>query len=101
VEAANADSALDLLDVVEDLSAILSDVIMPGDVDGTELARKAAENHPGVAVVLMSGNLDEGDHLKKAPLNTPLLRKPFSNLELSEALSGKPRPGKKMPEAAK
>ena len=88
LEAENAESALDLLEVVEDLTAVVSDVIMPGKHDGTALANIVAEKYPDISVVLMSGNLDRADHLKKAPCDTPLLRKPFSNSDLAAALAG-------------
>ena len=88
IEAETADSALELLEVLEDVHTVVSDVIMPGEYDGTQLANIVSEKYPKISVVLMSGNLDKADHLKKAPCDTPLLRKPFSNSELSAALSG-------------
>lgn len=88
IEADNAESACKLLGVLEDLDAILTDVIMPGKMDGCQLAGYVKENYPGIPIVLMSGNLDKGDHLKNAEDSIPLLRKPFSDAELSTALIG-------------
>lgn len=88
LEADNADNAIELLDVVQDVRAVLSDVIMPGQMDGTDLMCAVHEKHPHLTVVLMSGNQDQTEHLKAAQKETTLLRKPFSNAELSNALSG-------------
>lgn len=88
LEADNADTAIELLDVVQDVCAVLSDVIMPGQMDGTDLMCAVHEKHPDLTVVLMSGNQDRAEHLKAAQRATTLLRKPFSNAELSNALSG-------------
>ena len=87
IEADNAADAIDLLDVVKDVFAVVTDVIMPGKMDGIDLMKAVQQEHPQVAVVLMSGNQDVADHLKLVNNRTTLLRKPFSNAELSDALA--------------
>ncbi|PWC39859.1 histidine kinase [Azospirillum sp. TSO35-2] len=54
-EAANANEALVVLDGPEPLDLLLSDVVMPPGMDGTELARQAARMRPGLPVLLASG----------------------------------------------
>lgn len=87
LEADNAANAIELLEIVEDVMAVVSDVIMPGEMNGTDLMCKIHQNHPELTVVLMSGNQDETEHLIDAKKKTTLLRKPFSNSDLSMALS--------------
>jgi CheY-like chemotaxis protein len=55
-EAANGDEAVDLLTHHgRDISAIFSDIMMPGSVDGLALYEWAARHCPGVPVILTSG----------------------------------------------
>ncbi|MFS2014561.1 response regulator [Azospirillum sp. CT11-132] len=55
IAAANANEALVVLDGPEPLDLLLSDVVMPPGMDGTELARHAARMRPGLPVLLASG----------------------------------------------
>ncbi|MGR3761688.1 PAS domain-containing protein [Roseobacteraceae bacterium NS-SX3] len=64
---------------------LLTDVVMPGGVDGFQLAQAAAERVPGVPVIYMSGytgfsNAEMGD------VQGPLLQKPCDPLELAEVV---------------
>ena len=56
----------------------LVDVVMPGSIDGIELARRIREIDPTVKVLLMSGYSDQV--VKRDAL--PLIRKPFLPSEL-------------------
>jgi DNA-binding NtrC family response regulator len=53
--AGNAADALDLLGNGERVDAVFSDVVMPGDVDGVQLAGIVRRRHPHLAVVLATG----------------------------------------------
>jgi CheY-like chemotaxis protein len=56
------------------VSAIVSDVAMPGQVNGFELARRVREEFPRTGVVLVSGVIEPTDeHL---PLGVRFLTKP-------------------------
>ncbi len=56
LEAANADEALVLLRTRPDVQAIVTDVEMPnGSINGFELARRARERLPGLAILIVSG----------------------------------------------
>jgi len=64
-----------------DFDLLLIDVIMPGPVDGSQLARKVRLMKPGLPVLLVSGypkNMGESDF--------PLLRKPYNLTELGRAI---------------
>jgi CheY-like chemotaxis protein len=54
VEADQAAAALDVL-AAEDIDLLLSDVVMPGEIDGFDLARLALTQRPALRVVLTSG----------------------------------------------
>jgi PAS domain S-box-containing protein len=66
---------------------LLSDVVMPGRINGVELAERAREMLPDLKIVLTSGYAGEAvdETLVKAPW--PFLRKPYSQEELAEVLS--------------
>ncbi len=82
IEAENGVEALDMLLRVPDLGALVSDIAMPGGVDGREVAREALARGDIPKVVLMSGFAPETGQ----PLPVPLLAKPFTKAELAAAL---------------
>ena len=47
--------ALRLIAAGQDFDVVLSDVVMPGDMDGLQLAHELRANHPALPVVLISG----------------------------------------------
>jgi CheY-like chemotaxis protein len=55
LEASNADDALDLLQGHR-VRVLLSDIRMPGRMDGVELARAIRAQHPEIKIVLASGS---------------------------------------------
>jgi CheY-like chemotaxis protein len=65
---------------------VLSDVVMPGAINGLDLARRASEMRPGLKIVLSSGYAGEtlDDTLAGEPW--PFLRKPYSQQDLAEVL---------------
>jgi len=96
-ECQTAPGALDALEVLErteePVDILVTDVSM-APIDGVELARRARELHPRIAVLVVSGfagNLDlDPDELP----GVVALSKPFSRAEISEkvqeALRGRP-----------
>jgi DNA-binding NtrC family response regulator len=58
IEAANAADALGVLASGEPVDIVFSDMAMPGPIDGATLARWIHEHHPGIPVLLTSGNDD-------------------------------------------
>lgn len=57
IEAANAHEALEVLRHAQDVKLVISDVRMPGSIDGVELARRVRSEFPAVKVMLTSGHL--------------------------------------------
>jgi signal transduction histidine kinase len=63
---------------------VMSDVMMPGSMDGIGLARWLAEHHPGLPVVLCSGYMLEPDRLHS--LRVEFVRKPYRVADLVGAV---------------
>jgi CheY-like chemotaxis protein len=55
LQAESADEALRLLKERSDIRAVVTDIEMPGSINGLEMARRIVEEMPGVAVLLTSG----------------------------------------------
>lgn len=52
----NADNGLDWINANPgQLALLLTDVLMPGEIDGLDLARKVAERSPDIPIIIMSG----------------------------------------------
>ncbi|MEO6276502.1 ATP-binding protein [Roseateles sp.] len=82
MRAANADAALRLLDAGAGIDIVLSDIVMPGPLDGIGLARRLRELRPELPVVLISGFTNR----PMAEGEFTVLRKPCAPAELLAAL---------------
>ena len=86
VEASGGEAALELLDQVAEIGILLSDVVMPGPVNGFDLAQAAKSKRPDLSVLLMSAYRDvDADPDAERP-RVPVLRKPFEKAELDRLL---------------
>jgi DNA-binding NtrC family response regulator len=63
IEAVNADEALAILESRSDISLLLTDVQMPGSLDGLKLAHAVHKRWPSIKIILVSGqvNLSNAD----------------------------------------
>jgi signal transduction histidine kinase/CheY-like chemotaxis protein len=66
------------------IEAVLSDMVMPGEMDGLDLARRLRERRDNVPVVLMTGYSAAAG--AAAAEGFPVLRKPFKMAALAECL---------------
>jgi CheY-like chemotaxis protein len=82
VEAETGDTAAQLLKTNKDVSLVLSDVRMPGELSGIDLARLIHREQPEVQVLLTTGYFDGEDNLED--LN--LLYKPYRAIDLAEKI---------------
>ncbi len=57
-EATTGEEALSLLEGGTTADLVITDMVMPGKVQGTELVESLAANRPGMPVILMSGHFD-------------------------------------------
>ena len=82
-EASGAIEALDRLDGGFEADVVVTDYMMPG-MDGGALARKVAETHPEVALLLITGYTGPTNDV----MHLPRLPKPFGQSEIAAALAG-------------
>lgn len=85
VEAGNAQEALDIFNSGADIDLLLSDVKMPGVMDGRDLARHVRENWPATKVILTSGYSDELLDADDSVLGA-VLAKPYRPLSVLAAV---------------
>jgi two-component system, response regulator PdtaR len=61
VEASDGTEAVETLIARQDVKIVISDVRMPGPIDGVELCRRVRSGYPGIKVVLSSGEPNAAD----------------------------------------
>jgi PAS domain S-box-containing protein len=81
--ASDVDSALSEI-AANGVDLVLSDIVMPGKMDGLALARTLKQKHPGLPILLATGYSEAA---RNAAAEFPILRKPYQIHELNEALS--------------
>ena len=84
VEAQDADEAFELLKARPEIDAVLTDVNMPGSIDGFEFARLVRQGWPEVGVLVISGKAGPGPG--DLPPNATFLHKPVRPNKLIAAL---------------
>jgi DNA-binding NtrC family response regulator len=66
---------------------LVSDVVMPGSMNGVDLAHQAVAQRPHLKVLLTSGFAGESLDESLSRGAWPFLRKPFLSTELADALA--------------
>lgn len=90
--AENGVKALDIVESRSDIDLIFSDVVMPGELDGYQLAAKANIRRPSIKILLTSGFTKPAqkpvtnDPVFLSKLTKNLLGKPYTKTELAKAL---------------
>jgi PAS domain S-box-containing protein len=79
----DAESALQMLTQNGSFELLLSDVIMPGSMDGIALARVATQQQPNLKVLLVTGYAQLND---KEDVEFPVLSKPYRHADLARKL---------------
>ena len=79
LEAADAAEALALLKTDKDIALVVTDVQMPGEIDGVDLTRVIKATWSRIPVVIVSGHLPA----EKAKEADRFLRKPVSGREIA------------------
>jgi CheY-like chemotaxis protein len=85
VEARSGERALECLET-RDVTVVLTDIAMPGGIDGLELAHRIMSANPSRPVVLMSGYDRVFPQLAALAAKLPLLQKPFSADQLGRQI---------------
>jgi PAS domain S-box-containing protein len=84
VSASDGAQALDILRRVADFSLLFTDVVMPGGMNGRQLAEEARKLHPGLAVLFTSGYAENAIvHHGRLDPGVHLLNKPYRRLDLA------------------
>lgn len=85
LEAANADAAVAILETRDDIRVVVTDVQMPGSMDGVKLAKAVRDRWPPILIIVVSGHhkLQSGE----LPDDVIFLSKPYSARQMHQALS--------------
>lgn len=86
-EAADADEALEVLNARPRVMLLFTDVNMPGELDGLQLAEKASKLRPDLEVIVTSGARRFRD--EDLPDHGTFLPKPYRPTDLAALVSAK------------
>ncbi|MFA7305068.1 MAG: response regulator [Hyphomicrobium sp.] len=74
IEASNADEALNVLNTTPDIALVVTDIRMPGRMDGVGLANWVRRHAPLIKIAIVSANVEIGmDRAFDAVLSKPVL----------------------------
>jgi two-component system, response regulator PdtaR len=76
IEAANADEAILLLEARADIGVIVTDIDMPGTMDGLKLSHAVRHRWPPIKIIIVSGKTPFND--ADLPPETRFFSKPYS-----------------------
>jgi signal transduction histidine kinase len=89
LEAANGKDALAILREHPEVELLFTDVVMPGGLNGRELAHEARKLYPALKVLFCSGYAESAIlHLGLLDEDVQLLNKPYSRLQLARRIRG-------------
>ena len=86
LEAADGVEALALLENIDDIAVLLTDTVMPGGLNGHELAQRARLLRPSLPILLLTGYTRAAVEADATLAAIPVLRKPFDPPALVAAL---------------
>ncbi|QIP09436.1 HWE histidine kinase domain-containing protein [Bradyrhizobium symbiodeficiens] len=86
VEAVNADEAISVLESRSDISLLLTDIQMPGSIDGLKLAHAVCERWPSIKIILVSGQVKPSE--EERPANSRFFGKPLGVEQMITELQG-------------
>ncbi|HEV7436877.1 MAG TPA: PAS domain S-box protein [Pseudorhizobium sp.] len=85
--AKDAESALSIIESGIPIDLLFTDVVMPGPLRSSELARKARQRFPGISVLFTSGYAENAIvHEGRLDVGVKLLSKPYSREELARKI---------------
>jgi PAS domain S-box-containing protein len=87
IEAEHAQRAVEILASEQPIDLLFTDLVMPGPMDGQQLAKTASKLRPAIKVVLTSGFSEALlDRQGSEAVSAPLLRKPYRREDLARML---------------
>jgi signal transduction histidine kinase/CheY-like chemotaxis protein len=90
IEAPAGDEALAIIEHAAELSVLVSDIVMPGAMDGWRLAELAKRKRPGLRIVLVTGYAEGMDVQGGRHRSFTVVRKPCTKEELATAIETAP-----------
>jgi two-component system NtrC family sensor kinase len=81
--AGGAQAALEIL-AKQDISVVVSDIVMAGPIDGVDLGRRVREKYANLPVILITGYNNRSEEARDEFI---VLRKPFSATDLARAIA--------------
>ena len=76
VEACNADEAIAILKTREDIGIVVTDIEMPGSMDGIKLARAIRDQWPPIELIITSGRYRV--RINQLPPGAQFMPKPYT-----------------------
>src|SRR4051795_7120859 len=86
VEAVNADQAMAILESRSDISLLLTDIQMPGSIDGLKLAHAVHDRWPSIKIILVSGQVKPSE--AERPTDSRFFGKPLAIEQMITELQG-------------
>ena len=84
LEAPDGPAALKTLESNGRIDVLFTDVVLPGGVDGRDIADRARSRQPDINVLYTSGfAIEDGDDEKPELMENSMLRKPYTGAELA------------------
>jgi len=84
---ASGSEAIDLIESPANIDIALTDIVLPGPIDGVDLVKEAMRARPGIGVLCMSAyNPTQTPRKWFTIQNIEFLQKPFSSTQLAQAL---------------
>ena len=86
LKAKDADAAMAVIESGIAIDVLFTDVVMPGKLQSTELARRARQRMPNIAILFTSGYTDHAiQHGGLLDDGAEILNKPYSRDELDRS----------------
>lgn len=82
LEAESGDEALPMLLADRSIRLLLTDIKLPGELDGRELAQRARNERPDLPIIFMTGQPDPGDRATAYDL---FISKPYTLNDICDA----------------
>jgi len=73
LQAVNADEAVAILEARSDIALLLTDIDMPGSMDGVKLAHAVRDRWPPIKIIVVSSRVTE----RHLPTGSRFFRKPY------------------------
>ena len=87
IEATDALEGLICLSRPEPIDLLFSDIVMPGGMNGVQLAEEARRLRPDLKILLTTGYDREALRSQNIDTGIPILKKPYLNQDLLDSIS--------------